>query len=81
MIEPVRSRTQRVIAYGPLRTIVELFDRGWKAESGKPALNMTIRYTQYAGHRDTDVDVFFNRDVTDYLIGHRVTLSTLNAKQ
>ena len=27
---------------------------------------MTLRYTQYAGHRDTDVDVFFNKDVSDY---------------
>jgi hypothetical protein len=27
---------------------------------------MTLRYTQYAGHRDTDVDVFFNRSVADY---------------
>ena len=27
---------------------------------------MTLRYTQYAGHRDTDVDVFFNRNVTGY---------------
>ena len=60
MIDPVRSRTQRVISYGPLRTIVEIFDRGWKG------LNMTLRYTQYAGHRDTDVDVFFNRSVADY---------------
>ena len=60
MIDPVRSRTQRIISYGPLRTIVELFDRGWQG------LNMTIRYTQYAGHRDTDVDVFFNRPVAEY---------------
>ena len=80
MIEPVRSRTQRVIAYGPLRTIVELFDRGWKAESGKPALNMTIRYTQYAGHRDTDVDVFFNRDVTDYLFSTGI-INVMNSKE
>ena len=28
---------------------------------------MTIRYTQYAGHRDTDVDVFFNKNVADRL--------------
>ena len=28
---------------------------------------MTIRYTQYAGHRDTDVDVYFNRDMSDRL--------------
>jgi hypothetical protein len=61
MIDPVRSRTQRIISYGPLRTIVELFDRGWQG------VNMTIRYTQYAGHRDTDVDVFFNKNVADRL--------------
>ena len=61
MIDPVRSRTQRIISYGPLRTIVELFDRGWQG------VNMTIRYTQYAGHRDTDVDVFFNKNVSDRL--------------
>ena len=67
MIDPVRSRTQRIISYGPLRTIVELFDRGWRPDADKPAINMTIRYTQYAGHRDTDVDVFFNKDVTDRL--------------
>ena len=67
MIDPVRSRTQRIISYGPLRTIVEVVDRGWQAAQGKPALNMTIRYTQYAGHRDTDVDVDFNRNVGDYL--------------
>ena len=79
MIEPVRSRTQRVIAYGPLRTIVEIVDRGWQLPSGSATaeansklytlnskLNMTIRYTQYAGHRDTDVDVKFNKDVRGY---------------
>lgn len=68
MIDPVRSRTQRIISYGPLRTIVEIVDRGWQAPSvkGKPfPINMTIRYTQYAGHRDTEVDLFFNRDVSD----------------
>ena len=66
LIEPVRSRTQRVISYGPLRTIVEIVDRGWEAVEGKPKLNMTLRYTQYAGHRDTDVDAFFNRPVAGY---------------
>ena len=66
MIAPVRSRTQRVISYGPLRTIVEVFDRGWKADKDKAPLNMTIRYTQYAGHRDTDVDVIFDKNVAGY---------------
>ena len=65
MIEPVRSRTQRIISYGPLRTIVELIDRGWKVNAESAPVNMTIRYTQYAGHRDTDVDIVFNSDVSN----------------
>jgi hypothetical protein len=76
MIDPVRSRTQRIVSYGPLRTIVELEDRGWKADPAMPAVNMTLRYTQYAGHRDTDVDVFFNRDVSDY----RFSTGIINVK-
>ena len=76
MIDPVRSRTQRVVSYGPLRTIVELVDRGWKADASKAPVNMTIRYTQYAGHRDTDVDVFFNRDVSDF----RFSTGVINVK-
>ena len=65
MIDPVRSRTQRIISYGPLRTIVELVDRGWQLPTAQATVNMTIRYIQYAGHRDTDVEVCFNRDVSD----------------
>jgi hypothetical protein len=93
MIDPVRSRTQRIVSYGPLRTIVELVDRGWQLPESnhqtsnlkpqtsnlKPQtsnLNMTIRYTQYAGHRDTDVDVFFNRDASAY----RFSTGIINVK-
>ena len=65
-VAPVKSRTQRIISYGPLRTIVEVVDKGWLADAAKAPLNMTLRYTQYAGHRDTDVEVFFNRPVADY---------------
>jgi len=65
-VSPVKSRTQRIISYGPLRTIVEVIDKGWQVDAAKAPLNMTLRYTQYAGHRDTDVDVFFNRPVGDY---------------
>lgn len=67
MVDPVKNRTQRIISYGPLRTIVELVDQGWVVDEKLPPVNMTLRYTQYANHRDTDVDVFFNRDVNDYL--------------
>ena len=87
MIDPVRSRTQRIISYGPLRTIVEVVDRGWQAPSPNTQhpspntqhpspLNMTIRYTQYAGHRDTDVDVNFNKDVK----GYRFSTGIINVK-
>jgi len=80
MIDPVRSRTQRIISYGPLRTIVEVVDRGWQAPAPNTQhpspLNMTIRYTQYAGHRDTDVDVSFNRDVK----GYRFSTGIINVK-
>ncbi len=76
LVEPVRSRTQRVISYGPLRAIVEVVDRGWKADASKSPVNMTLRYTQYAGHRDTDVDVMFNHDVTDY----RFSTGIINVK-
>ena len=80
MIEPVKNRTQRVVSYGPLRTIVEVIDQGWEAPASnfiKPStLNMTLRYTQYAGHRDTDVDVYFNRNVGDY----RFSTGIINVK-
>jgi len=70
MIDPVKSRTQRIISYGPLRTIVEIIDKGWQAKNNAPAINMTIRYIQYAGHRDTDVEVYFTKkhiNVRNYL--------------
>ena len=80
LVEPVATRTQRIISYGPLRTIVEVIDKGWQlpiANSQKPiAINMTLRYTQYAGHRDTDIDVLFNKDVSDY----RFSTGIINVK-
>ena len=76
LVEPVRTRTQRVVSYGPLRAIVEIVDRGWKADASKSPITMTLRYTQYAGHRDTDVDVFFNKDVSDY----RFSTGIINVK-
>ena len=76
LVEPVATRTQRIISYGPLRAIVEVIDKGWKADAQKSPVNMTLRYTQYAGHRDTDVDVLFNKDVSDY----RFSTGIINVK-
>ena len=79
-VKPVKTRTQRIISYGPLRTIVEVIDQGWQAPSAirhqTSPINMTLRYIQYAGHRDTDVEVLFNKDVSDY----RFSTGIINVK-
>ena len=54
---PVDTRTERILAYGPVRTVVENEVEGWKYQDSD--LNMTTRYTLYAGHRDLEVDAFF----------------------
>lgn len=76
MIEPVKSRTQRVVSYGPLRTIVEVIDLGWQPDSLQAPIDMRIRYTQYAGHRDTDVDVFFGSNPS----AHWLSTGIINVK-
>ena len=54
-IQPVKSRTESILAYGPLRTVVEIHDEDWQYEGNK--LDLTLRYTLYGGHRDVQVDV------------------------
>lgn len=66
LLNDLKYQEQRVISEGPLRAIVELDDRGWTPAPGLKPVNATIRYTIYAGHRDFDVDVFFNKDVSNY---------------
>jgi len=66
LLDDVLFRTQRIISYGPLRTIVEMEDKGWRVVPGKPRVKAIIRYTQYAGHRDTQVDVIFKQNVSDF---------------
>ncbi len=51
LIDKVRVRGQRVLAYGPLRTVVEMRDLGWNGN------NVTTRYILYAGHREMEVEV------------------------
>lgn len=70
MLEDVAHRTLRIIARGPLRTIVEVIDDGWNAPtatSNTPTpITMTTRYTLYAGRRDCMVDIRFDRSAADY---------------
>lgn len=55
LIKPVAVRGQRILASGPVRTIV---DAEWQYQNKE--LNMINRYTLYAGHRDAQVDVLFD---------------------
>jgi hypothetical protein len=57
-IEPVTTRGQRIIAAGPLRTIVEVKDIGWNG------LNMRQYYILYAWHRECEVRIEFDRPLT-----------------
>ncbi|MGI6242591.1 MAG: DUF4861 domain-containing protein [Prevotella sp.] len=64
MLDDVEHRTHRIVAQGPVRTIIEVEDADWTIAPGIEPVNMTLRYTLYAGHRDFDVDVTFNRDMS-----------------
>lgn len=52
-ITDVKRRGQRILAYGPLRTVVEVTNFGW---CGNTCLR--TRYTLYAGHRDVEVSAY-----------------------
>jgi hypothetical protein len=62
-IEPVATLTESILAYGPVRTIVDVVSNGWQYQGG--VLKMTVRYIMYAGHRDCEVQVYFDRPLRD----------------
>lgn len=67
MLKDVDKRTLRIVSRGPLRTIVEVIDKGWDTTNpGKEKIDMTTRYTLYAGRRDCFVNLKFNKQVPDY---------------
>ena len=71
MINDVIHRSQRIVACGPLRTIVEVVDEGWLPNAELPSsraesqpnvskegrITMITRYTLYSDRRDCQVDV------------------------
>ena len=58
-ISPVKKRGQKIIASGPVRTIVEMTDKGWDYQNTR--LNMRQLYILYSGHRDTEVHIIFDQ--------------------
>ncbi|MEG1839427.1 MAG: DUF4861 family protein, partial [Bacteroidaceae bacterium] len=64
-IEPVAQRTERIVAAGPVRTVVEIEDNEWQYQGSE--LNMTTRYLLYAGHRDAEVHIMFEQPLAKEL--------------
>jgi len=64
--DQVSKRTQRIVATGNLRNVVEIEVEGWKYQD--QSIHAKIRYIQYARHRDCEVQVLFDPDFKDSLI-------------
>ena len=66
-IDKFDKRTQRIVATGKLRTVVESDVEGWQYEGKK--INMTVRYILYARHRDAICEVRASEDIDNLATG------------
>ncbi len=66
-IDKFDKRTQRIVATGKLRTVVESEVEGWQYEGKK--INMTVRYILYARHRDGICEIRANEDIANLATG------------
>jgi len=66
-IDKFDKRTQRIVAAGNLRTVVESDVEGWLYEGKK--INMTVRYILYARHRDAIAEVRASEDIANLATG------------
>lgn len=66
-IDKFDKRTQRIVASGKLRTVVESNVEGWQYEGKK--INMTVRYILYARHRDAICEVRASEDIENLATG------------
>lgn len=64
-IDTVESRTGSILAYGPVRTVVEFKDKDW-AINGR-VIDVKQKYVLYAGHRDVNVTINFEGNVNNML--------------
>jgi hypothetical protein len=66
-IDKFEKRTQRIVATGKLRTVVENEVDGWQYEGKK--INMTVRYILYARHRDAICEVRASENIETLATG------------
>jgi hypothetical protein len=64
----VVRRSQRIVASGPLRTVVELKDLGVQAPDGTRS-SITQYYIMYAGHRDCTILIHVEGEPTQLVTG------------
>ncbi len=62
-IAPVATRTERILADGPVRAVVEVEVQGWEYQGS--CLDMTQRYILYAGHRDLRIETSFSHPLAE----------------
>ena len=60
VIDKVALRGEKILAYGPLRTVVEMKDMGWNGN------NVKTLYIMYAGHREVEVQVKSDAPLKDW---------------
>lgn len=66
-IDKFVRRTQRIVAAGNIRTVCETEVQGWQTE-GK-TVDMTVRYTLYARHREVLCEVFLSDSLQQLATG------------
>ena len=60
LLDDVEYRGQRIVCQGPIRTIVEVTDKGWLWKKGENRINLKERFTLYAGCRDVVFEAWLN---------------------
>ncbi len=81
MLKDVNHRTLHILARGPLRTVVEVIDEGWRPSTdSQKRINMTTRYTLYANRRDCQVNVTFDSPANDHLFATGI-INVKNSKE
>ena len=68
-ISTYAKRTERIVAQGNLRTIVDVVVKDWKYEN--KTFSMIARYILYARHRDVEVNIMFSPELKS-----EITLAT-----
>ncbi len=66
-IDKFDKRTQRIVATGNLRTVVESNVEGWQYEGKK--INLSVRYILYARHRDAICEITASEDIQNLATG------------